>query len=120
MCQAELGAIAAAITHSCSHIASDLKHDCLDSLTSLFVKYINNLFTLRSTNNTFKGRSSPCCLTWLKTCMLPLCRLLLLPRPSAFATFKLYQVYMTLVRTQLVGCIGLTSVASKRSSKPSL
>eukprot|EP00983_Pelagomonas_calceolata_P119426 1160604-Pelagomonas_calceolata.AAC.10 len=38
-----------------------------------------------------------------KICMLPQCPLQLLPRPSIFTIFNLYQVYVLLVQTQLMG-----------------
>eukprot|EP00983_Pelagomonas_calceolata_P095932 1158071-Pelagomonas_calceolata.AAC.11 len=39
----------------------------------------------------------------VKFCMLPLCRLQLLPRPYVFTAFDFNQVYVTLFCTQLMG-----------------
>eukprot|EP00983_Pelagomonas_calceolata_P056762 1144747-Pelagomonas_calceolata.AAC.1 len=47
MCRAELAANAAAITHT-------LIHTLPQTVSPLFIKCANNLFTLRSTDNTFK------------------------------------------------------------------
>eukprot|EP00983_Pelagomonas_calceolata_P084501 1156369-Pelagomonas_calceolata.AAC.13 len=54
ICRAELAAIAAAITHSYSHIQCAMCK-LLQTVSPLFIKYVNNPFTLRNTNKTFKG-----------------------------------------------------------------